>query len=98
MWRPCEALGHGHWECFKFWYDSHKDPKDHALRQAALRRAVQYGDPTMVDKLLMLPMYEGDDIVQYFNAQLLCDARKSGNILMIEYCISRGCVDTAIDL
>ncbi len=46
----------------------------------------------------MLPMYEGDDIVQYFNAQLLCDARKSGNILMIEYCISRGCVDTAIDL
>ena len=23
-----------------------KIPKDHALRQAALRRAVQYGDPT----------------------------------------------------
>lgn len=87
-----EALYHGHWDCYEWCYNNDMCAKNDAERKSAVYQASYHGDPSIIDKVLQLSMYNNVDVGQYFNESLFRYALLSGKARMIKYCESRGCI------
>ena len=66
--------------------------KNDAERKSAVYQASYHGDPSIIDKVLQLSMYNNVDVGQYLNQSLFRYALLSGKARMIKYCESRGCI------